>query len=98
VSWCKTCDNFMLFPNSHRCPPAFECENDYHGSHVIRAIDSRAAAEKFADECDSNGDYTCVQGSPMLVKVTAADGTVEHFEVEGESVPSYTAYRREQSQ
>lgn len=68
--------------------------DDYMGSDdfkVIEAFDHEQAAEKYAEYYDSDGDYSVVGGSNILVKVEGPDGDARFLSVSGESVPSYNA-------
>lgn len=97
---CTTCGNWMMFPKSHRCPPAFQVlcadekwdDDEWAWASTYYAHDAEAAAEKFAEDYDSNGDYTCVSGNDLTVDVRNAEGVVTRWTVHGESVPSYSAY------
>ena len=98
MAWCPKCDNFMLFPNSHRCPPEFVCEPaDTKGygegyEQTICASDAEAAAEKFCEQWDAGGDYDIIRGGEFEVKVTDRGGDVTYWHIVAESVPSYSAY------
>ena len=96
---CRTCGQWMMFPDTHRCPPLFHVI-DPHGygdadpweyAAPIYARDAEAAAEKWADQHDCEGDYTIIRGSPATVHVRDAEGAVTRWIVSGESVPEYTA-------
>jgi hypothetical protein len=91
MSWCKTCGNFKMF-DSHLCPPAFKClpEGETY-EETIYARDAETAAEKYAEQFDSEYDYSILRGTAMRMQVTSPDGEVSYFEVTGESVPEYSA-------
>jgi hypothetical protein len=97
MSWCKTCGDYMLFPDSHKCPPIWECWCPDEGEtrddpRMIRASDAEAAAEKWAEEDDRYGDYTIIGGNDATVCVAKPDNDeVRTFVVTGESVPEYHA-------
>lgn len=101
---CAKCDNWMMFPDSHRCPPKFEVidadggygDDPWRWAKTIYAHQPDDAAEKYADESDCEGDYTIIRGSPATILVRDSQGNVTHWEVSGESVPSYTAHAIEQ--
>jgi len=63
----------------------------YEDDGSVYAVDVRHAAEKWAATEDANGDYAIVGGSAARVRLTAEDGTVTEFIVQGESEPVYTA-------
>lgn len=100
-AFCKVCGHFMMFPDSHRCPPMWECWSEDYGetrersAQKVRASDAEEAAEKYAEQSDEGGDYTIIKGSPVdvcVVPLGAPAGTKpSRFHVEGESVPEYTA-------
>jgi len=73
----------------------------YAGPPSVYADEASEAAEKYAEESDCEGDYTCIQGSPMTLFVRLAsagkDAPWERFEVTGETEPVYTARKKEKS-
>jgi len=93
ADWCETCGNFMLFPNSHKCPPIFMVnEPEYDEEwYKIRARSFESAAEKWADKTDAEGDYSIISGNETEVIVRNEAGEIKKFKVFGESVPEYTA-------
>ena len=96
---CKTSGAWMMFPNSHRCPPAYDVidEDGGYGDDAwqwackIFARDPESAAEKWADQHDCEGDYTIIRGTEAVVSVRDEQGNVTRWIVSGESVPEYTA-------
>lgn len=102
---CKTCGAWMMFPESHRCPPKFDVidadggygDDPWQWAKSIRAHDPCDAAEKYADDSDCEGDYSIVRGSPATIFVRDASGEITCWTVTGESVPSYSAYPTERS-
>ncbi len=94
---CKTCGEYMLFPDSHQCPPEWKVtferdKEDPEEWRTFRASSMVAAAEKFAEWYDRQGDYHIVGGTSADLVVAKMDGTEEtRFTVEGETVPSYWA-------
>jgi hypothetical protein len=94
-AWCK-CGEYVSTEGPHKCPPQWDvwCPDNCEGREdglTVYACDAEEAAEKYAEECDSYGDYTIVGGAPVTVVVSPLgdEHTVKVF-VEGESVPSYT--------
>lgn len=103
MSWCKLCNNYMLFPDRHQCPPAFVCQPADEGLYgdgnqiTVHSRDAEGAAEQFAEQWDSDGDCEILRsGTGFEVKVTAPGGEVTYWSVCGESVPSYSADRSEE--
>jgi len=100
-NYCSECGAFRLFPERHQCAPAFFVWCDrHHGEHDegdrVHAFDAQSAAEEWADQTDSDGDYVILSGSPAAVRVTAVEGGEQQwFEVTGESCPRYTAHEME---
>ena len=76
-------------------PDQSETEED---AREVEASDAETAAEDRAEEVDSNGDYTIVGGSEATFHVRPKDdpsAPVEVYVVTGESVPQYSATKRE---
>jgi hypothetical protein len=93
---CPKCGQWSLFPESHQCPPEWRCweeENETaEDGSTVRARCAETAAEKYAEEYDSEGDYMIVHGTDATICVRAkAGGDVERFQVSGEVVPQYHA-------
>lgn len=65
----------------------------------VRAVDDEAAAEEFTEQYeDSYAEYPVAQGQEKLVVLVRPAGSVDptrvtRFEVEGEYVRNYTAYK-----
>jgi len=93
--------NFNGREDPHKCKPKWfvwcDDQEDEDDAGIIHATDSEAAAEKYTEEYDQDGEYSVVSGSPITVHVRPAyrAGDVEHFEVHGESVPEYRATKLE---
>ena len=68
-----------------------ESESDEENARKIHAVDAEDAAERWADEYDSAGDYTIVGGSEENVSVRSPDGKLTKFRVSGETVAKYSA-------
>jgi len=96
MAWCNICNDFMLYPDTHKCPPIFEvCQHEYDPDYwmKIRARDEAMAAEKWAeqDDCESS-EYQIVRGTDTEVWVRKwGESEIKRFMVSGESVPEYTA-------
>lgn len=83
MSHCPTCGKFILFPNGHSCPPAWEvrdaddCEESDWVS--VREYDAADAAESYAKASDdSAGDGPQVRS--VLVRA-AGSSEVKRFHV-----------------
>lgn len=100
-SRCETCGKYFFFERDrkhHKCPPKWQVWEDEGGdedrrwSNTIFADQAYEAAEKYAEQQDAYGDYTCIGGTPMTVFVASdEEATPVRFEVTGEAVPEYTA-------
>jgi len=100
VSRCATCGAYEwtnIVGGVHACPPAWEVyEERYHAgweeARIVHAAQADEAAELYAERADDGGDYEIVGGRKAIVHVRpAGDDAEQVFEVEGESVPQYTA-------
>jgi len=93
-----------MYPHKeHTCPPAwrvYEPENDpgMVEPYKIYARDPEEAAEKWADQHDSDYDYEILEagadGPGMVLAVDTQDGK-KWFKVTGEAVPQYSAEEME---
>lgn len=105
VLWdrCPRCRTFLRDPLACRCQ-LFQAQNDW--SHAgapftkppedgnwsdVYAQDAEAAAEKFAEDSDSDGDYTIVRRGSGDVWVRDCENNVTCWSIEAESVPTYNA-------
>lgn len=94
--WCKTCGEFM-FNDRHQCPPRWLVWQPDNGERIgdadkVYAHSPEDAAQLWAAQSDSLGDYDIVRGSAARVCVrSTSGGRVQVFEVTGESEPHYTA-------
>ena len=81
----------------HKCPPLFHIWCPDYGEEeedckAVREDNAAQAAELWADDRDSDGDYAIVGGSSVTVHVRAADSSeLQAFHVTGESAPEYHA-------
>ena len=94
MAWCKDCEDYMLYPSSHVCPPMFLSEliDGYSEAHPTRAHNAQAAAEKFCELHDAGGDYDIISTGEAEVRVTdPRTGEVTLWDITAESVPSYSA-------
>lgn len=100
MTWCTKCDTYMLFPNSHKCPPMFICEpqDNFYGDGCEREIceiNPQYAAQKFCEAWDSEGDYDIIRSGEFRVKVTdPRNNEVTYWDIVAEAVPQYTAYKQ----
>jgi hypothetical protein len=98
---CGVLDFFGGRFTSHRCRPLWECRDedaDEDDWRQVRASDSEDAAEDYAQNYDSNGDYQIIAGGTIVVlvrKVGAEAKSIERFRVNGETVPRYYAEKLE---
>lgn len=98
MTWCKTCGDYMLFPETHRCLPLFVVqENGGYDPVDVYAFDESAAAEKYCEQSDAGGgDYSIIRAGETTLKVTdPRTGAVSEWAISAESVPQYTAHRRQ---
>lgn len=95
MSYCPICGEYK-YNERHACQPLFgvRCDEN-HGPDEwveIRAFDAEAAAEKWAEREDQNGDYLIVgQRSTPTVEVRDGTGEITRWQVSGEAVPAYYA-------
>jgi hypothetical protein len=73
----------------------------YHEGHddepkVIEAYDHEDAAEQYAEAYDSDGDYTCVGGTSLELRVVSANGIEKTMIVYGETVARYNAHEKKE--
>lgn len=94
--WCVSCKTHHK--SSHHWPE-FEIVCAYHDigtpggdpSRKVHAPSPEAAATRWAEEFDADGDYTIVQGSSEDVEVYRDGKLCGRYQVSGESVPEYSA-------
>ncbi len=98
MPWCDRCKEYMIWPESHTCPPTWlvwcpEMDSSRDDAKEIRASDAENAAKRWARDFDSNGDYDIVRGAEYVVHVGTLDEDekVQKFTVRGETVPEYYA-------
>ena len=94
-TFCDKCDRFMFRSDEHKCSPVWEVLiDDYHGDDdgmTVYAFDAEEAAEVAVKRWDAQGDYICIGGEEITVRVIGADKSVKTFVVTGQSSPSYYA-------
>lgn len=76
------------------CPDRNEGRED---AVIVQAVDHEDAAEVWAQRSDADsGEYLIANGYGVTVMVQSEDDDKpQAFTVEGESVPSYTAYAKD---
>jgi hypothetical protein len=95
---CKICGEWGWI-NSHKCAPVWEARMydpkwDQEWSEVY-AYDEGAAAEKFAEEYDHNGEYDIVRrGSAEIEVRRPGEDAITLVDISAESVPEYYGYVR----
>lgn len=99
--FCKRCDNLVMYPPC-RCQPfkVKRLERGYEDEQpeTVYALDPEFAAEKWAEEYDSDaGERRLLNGAAMAVEVTAPDGEATRYDLHGESVPTYYARKQRRS-
>jgi hypothetical protein len=81
----------------HQCPPRWLVwdPDDSDEEHAIQfyGAEPEDAVEQWAEEADSNGDYSIVNGATVtvLVRMVGSSEPARRFKVTGECEPSYTA-------
>jgi len=74
------------------CPDHGEQEEEPDGREIL-AFSANDAATTYAEESDSDGDYTFLKASGGEVMVrNVATGELYRMRVTAEAVPSYTAH------
>lgn len=77
-----------------RCGIPWKDQIDRHSLHVVWCTDAEAAAEKYAELYDSDGDYTIIKNGMGEVWVLDEHDVQTKWEIEAESVPQYSAYEK----
>lgn len=88
---------------AHACPPIWEArilktrwENDWTEVH---ARDAEDAASKFCERYDSDGEYSIIQDGGAEIEVRKlGEDQITQVEISAESVPTYYAHARPQSE
>ena len=87
-NWCKICGEFMMFPNSHRCPPRWQfcIEDDGDAWRNIYAMDEDHAATAAARKVWES-DY----GDEIRIWIRKPDDTTATlYPVTVEAVPEFS--------
>ena len=93
--YCRRCNDYKVFgPSTCQCK-LFECGEPYKDEvtdwHEFYAFDAESAAEKCAEQFDCEGDYTIIRHGSGEIWTRDEAGSIQKWEVEAESVPSYNA-------
>jgi hypothetical protein len=97
---CPRCKRHLILVDVCNCQ-RFEVQQPWRGAASegnwceVYAYDAEAAAERFAEQSDSDGDYTIIQNGSAEMWVRDADDNVTRWSIEAESVPEYRAYELE---
>lgn len=107
---CPICREHGWFGNrimgEHACKPIWECQPEWHKEPedwtAVHATDAEAAAEKYAERYDQDGEYNIVSGnlrSDVIIRTRKPGGDVfERWAIEAETVPTYRATKLEDDQ
>ena len=93
---CTVCGAYSVFEH-HVCPPVFhvwclDYDHEEDDALKVRAHSVEEAAEKWAMRSDSDGDYTIVRGTEVVVMVRKeGEADAKALVVHGETVPHYSA-------
>lgn len=100
MDFCPTCKKYDSLGH-HVCAPIWEVAIDQGKNSELywqecRAQSEEAAAERYADDYDCQGDYTIIQAgdggeTEILVRRPNGVGGVKRFHVVGETVAQYHA-------
>lgn len=96
MPFCPKCEMYTAV--AHPCVPRWEVLHEWYGydrdAMGVFARTAKEAAEKWAEEVDSDNEYGIVAGCPETVGLLRQGEDVSHIvwiEVYGESVPRYHA-------
>lgn len=101
--WCKTCGEFMIWPDTHQCPPRWEIKHEeYLGEETkfVHAHDAESAGEKYGRVTDNYGDYELANGGTHDVEIrkartaTEEPGPWEAYTLSGEPTVDYHARKK----
>lgn len=91
--FCERCSHYGHLPCRcvafHGCVPFRGEAGDWL---EVYEKDAEAAAERFCDAYDSDGDYTIIKSGSADVWVRDAAGVITKWFVEAEAVPTYSAH------
>lgn len=97
---CQRCKEYKVLADTCYCK-RFECAQPWQGAvspcnfSPVWAYDAEAAAEKYAEECDQDGEYTILKNGSAEIWVQDADGVCTRWSIEAESEPQYHAHQLE---
>lgn len=99
---CSACGEFG-FIKGHTCPPTWDVYCPAHGededdARIFYAHSASEAAEKWAKRSDhESAEYSIARGDEEAVCRVRRVGAEEweEYEVSGETVPRYSAYKKE---
>ena len=89
---CRLCGEYV-WADSHDCDGFRVTSNDGLCPRTVRATSFEDAAKKYAVDIDADGDYPIVSSGESYEVVVTKDGESRTFEVCGETVPEYHAWR-----
>lgn len=107
---CPDCKKLIHKGNYHNCNMYYCTEEyvpdkdqqEYIEWEIVYAANSREAAERYAAESDSNGDYWIAEHGEGTVFVKSisleSDNKVTEYHIEAETVVEYRATRKETSE
>lgn len=72
---------------------------DYRGDELVKvvAFDIYDAAETYAEDYDSDGDYSCIGGDALDLVVIDEKGDRHELTVTATSIPQYNAFKSQVS-
>lgn len=97
MTQCPRCKHFSLY--DCRCT-FFQCAQPWKGKveevswRDMYAIDAETAAEEYAEQTDSEGDYIIIRNGEAEVWVRDPENKITAFDITAESVPEYRATER----
>lgn len=94
MSYCSTCGKYMLFPDSHKCLPAWEAQDPHTRDDddwtTVYACDEESAAAEYAEKADSrSGDGP--QERTVLVRLPGSSDA-KRFSINWEYSVDYYAH------
>lgn len=98
--WCGKCGQYMLYPESHSCPPSWDVlelgyDNEtWEDATIAYGRDAADAAAKWAEKEDQDSaEYSIVHGTPATVAIKrqgAPPAAAVIIIASGEHEPTYT--------
>lgn len=96
--YCPRCKDYKFsgpsLCNCQRFEGGVPWKDDVTDWHEVYAMDAEDAAEKCAEEFDSDGDYTIIKHGSGEIWTRDKDGLVQKWDIEAEAVPSYSARQK----